>query len=253
VRNIKTILKTLVITTIISMGNVILGYADVNSIPMSYVVNQDIKDNGIAYVKLNDGSWYSSDKIANKYVFFNSEVNQEISFCDDFELAGYIKRYQNSKFKLNEIPKIVKDNLYILGNVEKHSNKNYSNDLYTNEDLEEYSRQWLKDNYNLTLNIDVEYCDFSKIDNTSVDNDTLGVFFTRKNKALIIYINQDIKDFNIIVERVLLHELTHYSLFSIGKPYKDVDDYFKNECEKYGTISNKNYIGIFHSNLKSTL
>lgn len=249
----KNILKTLVITTIISMSSCILGYADVNSIPMSFVVNQDIKDNGVAYIKYNDGSWYSSNKIINKYIFFNSEINQEINFCDDFELAGYIKNYENSKLKLNEIPTIVKDNMYILKNVEKHSDKIYCNDLSTNKDLEEYSKQWLRDNYNLSLNIPIEYCDYSKIDNISVDINTLGTFFTRNNKPHVIYINKNIKDFNIIVERTLIHELIHYRLFSIGKPYKDNEDYFKNECIKCGTIANSDYIGIFHSNLKSTL
>lgn len=79
----------------------------------------------------------------------------------------------------------------------------------------------------------------------------LGCFRVRKGMSKQIDISRDFIDTNPkeVVIDVLKHELVHYALFELGKPYKDKDKYFKDTLDRLGvgrtrTITTK---GKFHT------
>jgi hypothetical protein len=240
---IKNIFKTLIMATIISVSMISMAFADedFNKNHLLYINDTEKLSDGTILYKYNNGSWYSINKITNKSIFKDINNIKENDYPDEFCLADYKSKYE-SKFDIN----INNINYIFVSNIGKHSDKIYSDDLSTNEKLSEYAKQWLKYNYDLTLDVPIQY--YNKL-----DNETYGYFCYKDYKATIIYINENIKDFNIIVERTLQHELTHYALFELKKPYLDDDEYFKNECIKNGAVTNDNKCGLFHSHLQCTV
>ncbi|BCZ47560.1 hypothetical protein psyc5s11_36270 [Clostridium gelidum] len=129
----------------------------------------------------------------------------------------------------------------------------YVNKLTTNGELQEYATRWLKDNYNMTLDIPVEFN--SAKQNNNADYIVYGQTFYNNDKPVKIIIdyslNTNSEDKNIIKERMLIHELTHYALAKQGLPYEDNTVSFTTEALKNGaSIDDKdNTAGILHSHI----
>ena len=129
----------------------------------------------------------------------------------------------------------------------------YVNKLTTNGELQEYATRWLKDNYNMTLDIPVEFNTAKQ--NNGADYIVYGQTFYNNDKPVKIIIdyslNTNKEDKNIIKERMLIHELTHYALAKQGLPYEDNTVSFTTEVLKNGaSIDDKdNTAGILHSHV----
>jgi|GEM_PF-4846859 len=123
----------------------------------------------------------------------------------------------------------------IVQTIENYSNC-YTQDLKTNEDLQEYATQFLEDNYNIELNIPVTF--------KSIDSNILGAFYYNKdtNKPIKIVINNlMLADNNYCshdIERTLIHECTHLALNILNQDFKDGQESFENENYKLGGRSN---------------
>lgn len=129
----------------------------------------------------------------------------------------------------------------------------YVNKLTTDAELQEYATRWLKDNYNMNLDIPVEFNTAKQ--NSNEDYIVYGQTFYKKNKPVKIIIdyslNTNTEDKNVIKERMLIHELTHYALAKQGLPYEDNTVNFTTEALKNGaSIDDKdNTAGILHSHV----
>lgn len=109
---------------------------------------------------------------------------------------------------------------------------------YTKQDLEialaKTAEEYLEETYNLPLTIPI------KIDGRL--KRSLGAFHAVRNKATGVGRPKMIKLSKNLIEHypikqvmdTLLHELTHYALFMLKKPYRDGEVYFENELHKYG-------------------
>ena len=118
----------------------------------------------------------------------------------------------------------------------KEVNTVYTNDLITNQDLTNYAIQFLKDTYNIELDIPIYFNDIEQ------DN-ILGLFTFNNNYedfgAIDIQINTKVMDSHA-VERVLLHELTHYYNYVMNMDYEDGTEGFEAELYRNGGKSNYN-------------
>lgn len=79
---------------------------------------------------------------------------------------------------------------------------------------------------------------------------TFGYFQYRKGVAWKIEISQELIDTHPkeVVIDVLKHELVHYALFELGKPWRDKDRYFKETLDRLGVSRTRTYEskGKFH-------
>ena len=113
----------------------------------------------------------------------------------------------------------------------------YTQELKTNEELQVYATRFLKDNYNMDLDIPVT---FKSIEG----NNILGQFIYYKdtNKPIEITINDImLTDNNYCshdIERTLIHELVHYYLNSTNQDFKDNQETFEQENFEKGGRSN---------------
>lgn len=123
----------------------------------------------------------------------------------------------------------------VIQEVESYSTC-YTQDLKTNEQLQTYATRFLKDNYNMDLQISITF--------KSIDNNILGQFIYYKdtNKPIEIVINNTmLADDNYCshdIERTLIHEIIHYYLNSTNQNFKDGQETFENENYKQGGRSN---------------
>ena len=135
----------------------------------------------------------------------------------------------------------------VVQTVKDYSNC-YTQDLKTNEDLQEYATQFLKDNYNIDLDIPVTF--------KSMDGDILGAFYYNKdtNKPIKIVINNlMLADNNYCshdIERTLIHENIHYYLDFTSQDFKDEQETFENENYKLGGRSNDRNVKANYLNTK---
>lgn len=263
IKSIKGLIKTLIATTIISMSMGTITFADDNVKTIQdfcnkymavyngittnanhYVSTANVDDTGTTTVKYQDGSWYSYNSSRMEYKFKPVESSTEISFANDSLLDKC--RYSYDSIKNSDSDLILSDRNSCLKGFGKHSDKIYVNDLKTDEDLKTYADKWLKDNYNLTLDVPISYTD---IDGVIGGYNTI----THDNKVLEIKINNKAKNISLLSEKFLIHELTHYALCKQGKEYHDETESFTQECVKNGSNSNEGKVGILHSHLQSTL
>lgn len=111
----------------------------------------------------------------------------------------------------------------------------YVDDLKTNEDLEKYAKLFLKNEFNLELNIPIYFTDIE-------DPNTLGLFRYYEDESKAVEILIDNENSNIRcdhdIERTLRHEICHYVLFLQNKGYKDGDHDFENLNFEHGGRSN---------------
>lgn len=265
-KSIKNLIKVIMISGIVVMfniGNVVNCFASENVMTMDNfynkygIVNNGAVDNSIKIYAINtknnndgtlvtnfcNGSWYSVNNITNKYVFKPIESDKEISFSDEFALCTSTQEYQDIKLQLKQVSKFIKS-INIIG-IGSHSDKIYTDDLSTDEKLTHYANQWLKDNYNMILDIPINY--------STLKDDTQGVFINKGEIAQCIQINDNFKNIDMASEKAIIHELTHMALFIQGKEFLDVTDTFKEECVKNGGNTNDGSFGILHSHLKCTM
>lgn len=107
----------------------------------------------------------------------------------------------------------------------------YVDDLKTNEDLEKYAKLFLKNEFNLELNMPIYFTDIE-------DPNTLGLFRYYEDESKAVEILIDNENSNIRcdhdIERTLRHEICHYVLFLQNKGYKDGDRDFENLNFEHG-------------------
>ncbi|MFH0334676.1 hypothetical protein [Clostridium perfringens] len=111
----------------------------------------------------------------------------------------------------------------------------YVDDLKTNEDLEKYAKLFLKNEFNLELNIPIYFTDIE-------DPNTLGLFryYEDESKAVEILIDNEEVECDHQYEKILVHELCHYVLFELGGNFKDGENEFENLLYEKGGRSNYN-------------
>lgn len=68
--------------------------------------------------------------------------------------------------------------------------------------------------------------------------------FSGEEKALSVELNKTfiLHNSKEDVFNILRHELIHYALFELGKPFDDGDSYFENELKKHNTYSQSNIV-----------
>lgn len=114
----------------------------------------------------------------------------------------------------------------------------YVDDLKTDSDLEQYAKLFLKNEFNLELNIPIYF--------TDIEDDSVGGLFTYyedENKAYSIQIDNEEMDSHD-TEKILIHELVHYALFELGEDFKDGEEFFEKVLFEHGGRSN------YHDNFK---
>lgn len=109
--------------------------------------------------------------------------------------------------------------------------------MLTLRQLEQYAEKFLKDNYNLTLEVPL-------VLNGRMQK-TCGWFRSKvykrtgKQEAVSIELNKyfvENNDVNVVID-VLAHELVHYALFMKGKPNSDGHPYFEKELKRLKIVS----------------
>lgn len=95
-------------------------------------------------------------------------------------------------------------------------------------ELEKFANEFLKTHFNLSLKIPIKY--------NSRLTSTHGRFIRRYNKPYCIELSARIaqEETDNFTLDTLKHELVHYALFLLGKPYKDSDKYFQTKCIEVG-------------------
>jgi hypothetical protein len=263
IKNIKGLIKTLIATAIISMSMISTCFADdgiknindfcnkymivnngLTSNDNHYISTANVDNTGTTTIKYQDGSWYSYNSSKMEYKFKPVESLTEINFASDSLLDKC--RYDYDSIKNSDSDLILSDRNSCLKGFGKHSDKIYVNDLKTDEDLKSYANQWLKDNYNLTLDVPIGYSDiYGNIGGYNT--------ITMDGKPLEIKINSKAKNIQLLSEKFLVHELTHYALCKQGKEYHDGTESFTTECTKNGSNTCEGKVGILHSHLQCTL
>lgn len=128
----------------------------------------------------------------------------------------------------------------------------YTDDLKTDEDLRNYAIKFLKDNYNDTLDIPIE---FNKVYNENCNETIYGMTTFEDGKATGIVIDSNLvyNNDSVQIERTLIHELLHLVLNQQGKGYQDGQADFENEVIKQGASSNNGNKGILHTHVKANI
>ena len=118
----------------------------------------------------------------------------------------------------------------------------------TPNELLQYTRNFLNENYGLEFNVPLVINGRLKV--------TYGRFryqinrFTGEKKAVSVELNKTfiISNGKDDVLNILRHELIHYALFMLGKPHSDGEAYFERELKKHNTYSQ---MDMKHVSLKS--
>lgn len=106
---------------------------------------------------------------------------------------------------------------------------------YTEAGLRQYAKNWLKETYNLELEIPIYI-------NNRLSR-MLGYFKRERDKPHSISIARRLIDYygKEVTLDVLKHELIHYACYLLGKPFGDGDWYFENELKKHGVSRTRTY------------
>ena len=103
--------------------------------------------------------------------------------------------------------------------------------------LERVADDFLKENFNLTLDIPI------RISNrmTSMHGKFVQTVnrVTGETKSKEIVISSDLYNYHGYFKMIdtLKHECIHYALYTLGKPYSDGETYFENTLKKHGVSS----------------
>ena len=105
------------------------------------------------------------------------------------------------------------------------------------KDYISFSKWFLKEHYNLDLKIPFKINGRLKRFNGRF---VYTVYPNGSEKAKQIELSKDLVRYHTEEEthKVLIHELIHYALFTLEKPFDDGDEYFENELRKHHSISN---------------
>jgi hypothetical protein len=187
-------------------------------------------------------------KVTDTEVYVNINDNIYSFECEEegWEIGDKLTVILNNDEITNIRPTIDFKTVYKLSD----NGTTYTNQLYSDKDLENYAKQWLKDNFNDTLDISIV---FNKIYNSADSNTRIyGLTTFKDNKPTQIIIDSDLsQEFNQIrAERTLVHELLHYILSKQSKHYEDRQDDFENAIMKYGSCSNDGTIYYMNSHVK---
>lgn len=102
--------------------------------------------------------------------------------------------------------------------------------------LKQYANKFLKENYNLTLSIPLEL--------NGRMTKTYGWFKHKRGRKepVCVQLNKYFVENNepVVVLDVLRHELVHYALYMLDRPYRDGDAVFEGELKRLGVISQNN-------------
>lgn len=113
--------------------------------------------------------------------------------------------------------------------------------LRTKKDLQEFAENFLSENYGLSLTHEIKIN--GRLTKTwgqvAYTHDYSNVVDISIAKRVIEYGN------DLVVLDTVKHELIHYALWKLNKPFCDSDDYFQNELVKHGATGENeiNYIG----------
>ena len=110
------------------------------------------------------------------------------------------------------------------------------------DELRDYASYFLERNYNVTLEIPITQ-------NNRLTRSLGRYIHTIAGEPKGIQLSGRLLRYgtnNVIID-VLKHELIHYALHILGKPYKDGQPYFENELRKHGSPStNTKRVGIYY-------
>lgn len=106
--------------------------------------------------------------------------------------------------------------------------------------LTNFSRKWLKENYNVTLTHDIKINARLKRAMGRVTYNTHGIVKIELSESIILDYRLSGDSTNMI--GTLKHELIHYALYKLNLPFKDNDKYFMNECKKHNAPLSVNSI-----------
>jgi len=235
---INNLIKVVMISGIVMMfnvGNIMPSFACEDNL---YIINnQYVDSNNVFIIKYSNGSWSSCDFLNNKFIL--TEKDSAIEFNNIKDLCENINKKNNI-----EMSPILKNNSITEG-ISLHSDKIYCDNLSSNEKLQEYATKWLKDNYNMTLDIPIIYDDLG--------NKYNGHYLYENKTPKLIQINKGLKGIDICAEKTLIHELVHYVLSKNNKDFTDETDTFRKECVKMGGNTNYGENGYLNSHLKCTM
>jgi hypothetical protein len=218
----------------------IVSNGKIDNTPIFYIKDNinDNKYNNI--INYSNGSQYLYNLTTGRYIFKPFESDKEIVFYNIYDLEKCKETYTHVK-ELNE-SQILKNAYIKLGGIKEgsYNDKIYADNLSTDAELQKYASQWLKDNYNLTLDIPVYFSDLNKNynENSILSNSGCLNLDINTKTAKSIEIEKEYSKVNILSEKTLIHELTHYALYKLGKPFDDESEEFKKECIKNGGVTN---------------
>lgn len=108
-------------------------------------------------------------------------------------------------------------------------------------DIRKYARMFLKEEYNIDLNIPVELNGRLSL--------SLGRFTHTSKKAIKMDFSKNLVKYYDMEEILgtIKHECIHYALFLKNKPFDDGDEYFEKELKKHGAPST--HTGAYHGKL----
>lgn len=108
------------------------------------------------------------------------------------------------------------------------------------EELRKQANEFLQEHYSLELKIPIEVNNRLSV--------TMGALVFYEDKPIVIEISGPVMKYGTkaAILDILKHELIHYALFILGKPYFDGQTYFENELKKHGVKSTEDgVIGKF--------
>lgn len=107
-------------------------------------------------------------------------------------------------------------------------------------DLQRFAEKFLLENYGIDFNIDIT------INNRLSRSLGRYVWYRSGNKLPKVEVSRKLMKYghDDVVMGVLKHELIHYALHKLNKPYKDGQTYFENELKKHNAPSTDYYYNL---------
>lgn len=105
------------------------------------------------------------------------------------------------------------------------------------KDYISFSKWFLKEHYDLELEIPLKINGRLK---RALGRFEYTVDSDNNEEAKKVQLSKDLVRYHTEEEthKVLIHELIHYALFTLDKPFDDGDEYFENELRKHNSTSN---------------
>jgi hypothetical protein len=246
--SIKGLIKVVMISGIVitlNMFNIMPSWAStLEIVSMPETSNKEVKTYNvdISVINHSNGLNIIYVKIGEKYLSLITDDNWKVG--------------DKLTIRVNSNNQIIQAEPYVDPKIKYNLGENgttYVNKLTTDKELQEYATKWLKDNYNMNLDIPVE---FNTIKQDNKENYIVfGRTFYEDSKPIKIVINSDLNtstnEKSIIAERMLIHELTHVVMCKKGLDYRDESKEFIAEALKNGaSIDDKdNTNGVLHSHV----